>query len=1401
MKARSILTAMLVLAFCAQSQTSRITKIVIDGKEAVAGSIIVKFKPQSNLSKTSQAASRAGLLQIYGATVRREWMTGSELWGVHPDETERVINGLKQNPLVEYAVPDYYCDKIAGATGQAPNDPYFGYQWHLNNTGQDGGAPGADIHALEAWNTTTGDSTLVVAVLDCGVDIDHPDLKANIWINKGEIPGNGIDDDGNGFVDDVNGWDFVNNSNDPRPRGNSHGTQCAGLIAAVQNNGIGVSGIAPRVKIMALRNLDSTGGGAVSNGLSALEYAIKNGAKITNHSYANIYVTYQPQLEMYALANQRGLLVVASAGNAAADLDQDAYIAPATLNYPNIISVANTERHDSLAASSCFGLNEVDVAAPGDGTYTTLTDGAYGGFSGTSASAPVATGVAALIWSAFPSLTAVQVKQQLVLSSDLVPALYGYSGSNGRVNAARAVKGLYITPVDLAARTLNFGVNKVNTAAAPQYLVVRNSGSTSVVVDSIVVGLGYSFSPSDPGVRYKSMVTIGPRDSVSVAIYFIPSSPTQYVSFATIYQTNSYGQGVQQRSFLRGAAEVAGTLITSASVSGRWTKQNSPYLVNRDIQVAGELTLEPGTQIVFGGHYALTCSDENRLIMRGSVTDSITLTCRDHTVGWNGIILDSSRAGNVVFQYVVFEYARPVKQVFPHDYYLTKNLGTVITSGLSSPTITNCRFSWNECLDGPAILIEQGQAVIENCVFSYNRYFCGALYVYRVAKATYNNLLIVNNTGDWGSMLQFGSGSYVVNNLTAYGNSANYGITIDDATDVTFHSSIAYGNASRYQLATMGQTGGKASTLTIDYSDFDTTGTHGWVFRNTPATGLHKVVWGDGNILADPKFVSTAAGDYRLQSGSPGIDKGAPSTTGLRLGPTDLIGNERIAQGRLDMGVYESASAFIALAPPPLLVSPTDNASPITVTPLLQWSLSPKAGSYRLQLATEASFTTGLVYDVSLPLDTTRTLGPLQNVSKYYWRVAAVNDAGTSDWSVARSFVTAAAPSVPVLASPVDLATNVATSPTLSWKSAAGALKYRLQLYYQGTQLPPNFVYVVDSTRADTSFTPGLLDSQRKYFWRVASVGDGGTVWSAVKSFTTGIGAPRVTTLTLPPFGATTVATSTVVRWGFPAGAMSFRVQVAKDSSFATIVFDDSSSTLGACAVTKLLAATKYYWRVCGKNASGVGPWSPMSSFTTASGTAVGVVPTQTGLDRPADGSKSTILPVRLFAFGTPTATFSHFQVSTDSLFTHPVTEDSMCIMTVFEAQGLKASTTYYWRARIRNDFGWGAFSMAWSFTMASSLTGVEQLMEEIPVEYSLSQNFPNPFNPSTTLRFSIPKSGIVTLKIYDLLGRELTTLIAQELSPGYYQAVWRANVPSGVYVYRIQAGDFVQSKKMLLLK
>ncbi len=338
-----------------------------------------------------------------------------------------------------------------------PDDEFFAYQWYLEK-----------IHAPEAWKLVQGSRSVVVGVLDTGVDLNHQDLRNNIWTNPREVL-DGLDNDGNGFPDDVHGWDFVDDVGDPQPHfgkawtetGVNHGTFLSGIIGAVGNNGVGTSGVAWNVRIMPVRVLDSEGMGDVETVAKGIVYALQNGAQILNLSFVG--PDRSSVLDAAIIrAHDAGLTVVTAVGNDNAknggqNLDQ-------LPNYPvcsdgsgqqNLtIGVAATDETDHKAAFSAYGTHCVDISAPGVSMWGTRYHNvtrpgfgeSYGGFwQGTSFATAIVTGAAALLKSMSPSLSNEEIRMLLTKTADPIDALnptYAGKLGAGRLNLASAVRSL-----------------------------------------------------------------------------------------------------------------------------------------------------------------------------------------------------------------------------------------------------------------------------------------------------------------------------------------------------------------------------------------------------------------------------------------------------------------------------------------------------------------------------------------------------------------------------------------------------------------------------------------------------------------------------------------------------------------------------------------------------------------------------------------------------------------------------------------------------------------------------------------------------------------------------------------------------------------------------------------------
>lgn len=319
------------------------------------------------------------------------------------------------------ATPDFRVKLTA-----TPNDTNYASQWALENSAD------TDIDAAQAWNYGTS-SSVVVAVIDTGVDYTHTDLASNIWTNTREIAGNGLDDDRNGYTDDIRGWNFVSDNNNPADD-NGHGTHVAGTIGAVGNNGIGISGIAWSVKVMALKFMDSTGSGNLSDAVAAIDYARVNGAKIINASWGGGGFSSALQSAITRFQNAGGIFVAAAGNEGSNNVTTASYPA----NYAGVVSVAASTSTGTLASFSNYGTN-VDIVAPGQNILSTIPGNRYASYSGTSMASPHVAGALALLWGQSPALTATQLVSLVMNNTD---AVLTDRTQYGRLNVGKAAAAL-----------------------------------------------------------------------------------------------------------------------------------------------------------------------------------------------------------------------------------------------------------------------------------------------------------------------------------------------------------------------------------------------------------------------------------------------------------------------------------------------------------------------------------------------------------------------------------------------------------------------------------------------------------------------------------------------------------------------------------------------------------------------------------------------------------------------------------------------------------------------------------------------------------------------------------------------------------------------------------------------
>lgn len=415
-------------------------------QDYVPGEVLVKLKAGTSLQAISGFATDYGAKVIHKfnvpAVMAKEF-NGELVQLTLPEgmTTAEAVAAMGRDARVSYAEPNFKVQAFGNPGVQIPDD-LVEEQWGLRNTGQSGGIAGVDIKAADAWNISTGikENGPIIAVIDTGVNYNHTDLVNNMWVNPGEVPGDGIDNDGNGIVDDVHGGNFITNTGDPLDDHN-HGSHCAGVIGAEAGNG-GMVGINWNAQIMGLKFLGEGGGGTTADAVKAVLYASEKGARIVNNSWGGGQFS---QACLDAMAASPSLHICAAGNNGYDNDTRPSY--PANYKLDNLISVAAHNNKDELAGFSNRGNKSVHLAAPGVNIHSTLKDGSYGLMSGTSMATPHVTGVAGLIASAYPEADNDAIKSRILSGVDQMPERWARRlMTGGRLNAMKALEDDKVAP-------------------------------------------------------------------------------------------------------------------------------------------------------------------------------------------------------------------------------------------------------------------------------------------------------------------------------------------------------------------------------------------------------------------------------------------------------------------------------------------------------------------------------------------------------------------------------------------------------------------------------------------------------------------------------------------------------------------------------------------------------------------------------------------------------------------------------------------------------------------------------------------------------------------------------------------------------------------------------------------
>jgi subtilisin family serine protease len=423
----------------------------------VEGEILVKFKPgKEKLFFQKKSISNLGISPSREINTKFEHINILKINTIKANYTmDEILKNLRENPDVIYAEPNYIYSinpikasianfkKVEDSPffdmlSTTPDDPQFSKLWGLQNTGSNepkgsAGVEGADVNALKAWDISTGSKKVKIAVIDTGVDYNHPDLKGNVWVNEKELNGKpGVDDDGDGFVDDIHGYNFSNDTPDPLD-GHGHGTHCSGTIGAIHDNKVGVAGVMSDVTIVPVKFLGDDGSGTLEAAVKAIDYATSLNVDIMSNSWGGGGYS-QALFDAIKRASDKGIIFTAAAGNDTANNDTSPSY-PASYQIPNVISVAALTAQNNLAYFSSYGRNSVHIAAPGHNILSTVKGGGYEIMSGTSMATPHVSGVLGLLIAKEGRMPHEVLKERLMMTGVPVAALRGKTITASRIDA------------------------------------------------------------------------------------------------------------------------------------------------------------------------------------------------------------------------------------------------------------------------------------------------------------------------------------------------------------------------------------------------------------------------------------------------------------------------------------------------------------------------------------------------------------------------------------------------------------------------------------------------------------------------------------------------------------------------------------------------------------------------------------------------------------------------------------------------------------------------------------------------------------------------------------------------------------------------------------------------------
>jgi subtilisin family serine protease len=484
---------------------------LVEGRKAAPNEVLVKFRPGVRIDAGGYVVRTHDLREP--RELNRAGLTHFRS-GSRP--VAQLVRELLADPDVEYAEPNYIVETQSTPTAATPNDPMFSLLWGLQNKGQNGGLPLADIAAVPAWSVTTGTRSVVVGVVDTGIDYNHPDLKPNVWTAPVAFTVQFGPNDKLTCAAGTHGYDAIANTCNPMDQ-NGHGTHVSGTIGAAGDNSAGVAGVNWAVSMMGLRFMDASGKGTVANAIRAIQFAIQVKAALPNLAGIRVLSNSwggsgnsQALLDAINQANTAGILFVAAAGNDGVNMDaMPSY--PGAYRSANVVTVAATDNTDTLASFSNYGSSTVDLGAPGVNIASTYPNSSYASMSGTSMATPHVAGAAALVLAACTSLDTATLRATLVRNVDAVGGLATKTVSGGRLNVYKAVSACAtgsVTPPTKTPPPVAPGFTL--SAPAELALTIGGAAATATITPSGIGGFKNNIGLSIAGLPGGLSAAISP---------------------------------------------------------------------------------------------------------------------------------------------------------------------------------------------------------------------------------------------------------------------------------------------------------------------------------------------------------------------------------------------------------------------------------------------------------------------------------------------------------------------------------------------------------------------------------------------------------------------------------------------------------------------------------------------------------------------------------------------------------------------------------------------------------------------------------------------------------------------------------------------------------------------------